>query len=226
MNFQCPYCGNHSTITDPNSYENWDKIDISKSIHWENIWFWFDCITCPNKDCNQLILNCYLTKATKNWYWVRSSKIQNRNLLPDSIAKVLPDYIPQAISEDYYEACRIKNLSPKASATLSRRCLQWMIRDFHRVSLKKTLKQEIESIKDIIETDTREAIDAVRTIWNIWAHMEKDINTIIDVDPNEAQLLIELIELLIQEWYITRHKRQENTKKIIEIAKEKNSQKQ
>jgi hypothetical protein len=31
---------------------------------------------------------------------------------------------------------------------------------------------------------------------------------IIDVDPEEAQLLIGLIEFLIEDWYITRHKRQ------------------
>jgi hypothetical protein len=32
------------------------------------------------------------------------------------------------------------------------------------------------------------------------------INLIIDVDPEEAQLLIGLIEFLIEDWYITRHK--------------------
>ena len=34
--------------------------------------------------------------------------------------------IPQ-LMDDYEEACAIVNLSPKASATLSRRCLQGMI---------------------------------------------------------------------------------------------------
>ena len=42
----------------------------------------------------------------------------------------LPDYIPEAIRKDYMEACAIIDSSPKASATLSRRCLQGMIRDF------------------------------------------------------------------------------------------------
>jgi len=44
--------------------------------------------------------------------------------------------------------------------------------------------------------------------------MEKDINTIIDVDPKEAQLLIELIETLIEEWYVARHQRQERMKAL------------
>lgn len=36
----------------------------------------------------------------------------------------------------------------------------------------------------------------VREIGNIGAHMEADINVIIDVDPDEAQILIDLVELL------------------------------
>jgi len=35
---------------------------------------------------------------------------------------------------------------------------------------------------------TWEAIDAVRKLGNIGAHMEKDINVIVDVDPEEAEL--------------------------------------
>ena len=45
-------------------------------------------------------------------------------LFPISTAKQFPDYIPQAIRSDYEEASSIVNLSPKASATLSRRYLQ------------------------------------------------------------------------------------------------------
>ncbi|WP_372445280.1 hypothetical protein [Clostridium estertheticum] len=40
---------------------------------------------------------------------------------------------------------------------------------------------------------TWEAIDAVRTIGNIGAHMEKDINQIVDVESSEAALLIETL---------------------------------
>lgn len=37
--------------------------------------------------------------------------------------------------------------------------------------------------------------------------MEKDTDVIIDIDPNEANTLIQLIELLIKEWYINREER-------------------
>ena len=50
----------------------------------------------------------------------------------------------------------------------------------------------------------------VRKIGNIGAHMEADINVIVDVDRNEAQVLIELAELLFEEWYVAAETRKEN----------------
>ena len=42
----------------------------------------------------------------------------------------------------------------------------------------------------------------IRKAGNIGAHMEKDISIIIDIDPGDARILIQLIETLIQKWYI------------------------
>jgi hypothetical protein len=52
-------------------------------------------------------------------------------------------------------------------------------------------------------------------------HMERDINQIVEVDPNEAQLLVELIETLVEEWYVTRHERTQRMKKVTAAAKSK-----
>ena len=150
--------------------------------------------------------------------------LEKWNLIPPSSAKVFPAYVPQVIRDDYVEACNIRDLSPKASATLSRRCLQGMIRDFWGVS-KARLIEEIQGIKDKVDADTWAAIDAVRSVGNIGAHMEKDINVIVDVDPEEAQILIELIELLIRDWYITRHQRQERLKAIVQVRDSKDAAK-
>lgn len=51
--------------------------------------------------------------------------------------------------------------------------------------------------------------------------MEKDINLIIEVDANEANLLIGLIESLIQDWYVARHDRQERLQSIVGVAEKK-----
>ncbi len=138
---------------------------------------------------------------------------------PQSMAKVFPDYIPQVIRDDYEEACLICNLSPNASATISRRCLQGIIRDFWEVKTDRgDLYGEIGSIKEKIDRETWDAIDAMRKIGNIGAHMEKDINVIVDVDPNEAELLIGLIELLLKETYVAREERRERLAAIKGIA--------
>jgi hypothetical protein len=61
----------------------------------------------------------------------------------------------------------------------------------------------------------------MRHIGNIGAHMEADINVIVDVDPDEAQGLIELAELLFEEWYMAREVRKQRLKKLGVIADEK-----
>jgi hypothetical protein len=98
-------------------------------------------------------------------------------LLPPSSAKPQPDCIPKPIRDDYYEACAIRDLSPKASATTIRRCLQGMIRDFCGIS-KKRLIDEINELRTYIQNgkapagvqpDTIVAIDQVRELGNIGA---------------------------------------------------------
>jgi len=153
------------------------------------------------------------------------SKVYGRWLLiPESSAKVLPDCVPEAIRDDYVEACRIVDASPKASATLARRVLQGMIRDFWKVT-KSRLKDEIDAIKDKVDPDTWDGIEAVRKVGNIGAHMEKDIDVIVDVDPGEAEKLIGLVEMLIDDWYVSREKRKQRLTELKELAQQKEDQK-
>jgi hypothetical protein len=95
-----------------------------------------------------------------------------------------------------------------------------MIRDFWGVS-KARLVDEIDALQGQLDATTWEAIDAVRKIGNIGAHMEKDINTIVDVEPEEAELLSGLIEVLIEEWYVRRHERDQHMQKVVAAAKAK-----
>ena len=218
--FTCPYCNRPTTITSPNYFENWEKIYIAKSDRGD-VGFFIQAITCPNLECKKLWLHAELCKTYQPEHygstWKKGNVIQAWQLLPESEAKVLLDYIPLPIQEDYYEACRIRDLSPKASATLARRCLQGMIRDFWGIH-KSNLKGEIEALKNKVEPDVWESIGAVRSVGNIGAHMEKDISLIIEVEPGEAQLLIGLIEQLIDDWYVTREERRKRTDKINKLA--------
>lgn len=144
----------------------------------------------------------------------------------------MPDYIPAQILQDYQEACLIKDLSPKASATLSRRCLQGMIRDFGQVKAGRLFDEIKELDENLaagtaprdVSSDSIAALNAIRRIGNIGAHMEKDVSLLIDVDPGEAEALINVIELLLEEWYIERHKRRERFASILAIDEEKTRQ--
>jgi len=104
-----------------------------------------------------------------------------------------------------------------------------MIRDFCGISKSRlvdeinTLRKQVEdgSAPRGVEPETVEAIDAIRGVGNIGAHMESDISLIVDVEPGEAQALIELIEMLFEEWYVARHVREEKLARVKTIAAEK-----
>ncbi len=142
------------------------------------------------------------------------------NVEPRSSALQFPDYVPTQICNDYQEACAIINDSPKAAATLLRRCLQGMIRDFWNVK-EDTLYKELNAIQSKVPANQWKAIDALRKIGNIGAHMEKDVSLIIDVDSDEAMRLISLIEILLKQWYVNRHEQDELYKSISDIGDEK-----
>jgi hypothetical protein len=99
-----------------------------------------------------------------------------------------------------------------------------MIRDFWGIK-KGRLIDEIEELKTKVDTTIWKAIDSVRHVGNIGAHMEKDVNLIIDVDPEEAGLLIWLIETLFEEWYIARHERETKMEALAKLADDKKASK-
>ena len=168
-----PYCNRDATIThfvNANTlvhfFENGNK---SGFLGLQTV-----VIVCPNPDCRDFEIKAALFKAinvrpnpnAQPVPTIDGAALFEWRLKPKSSSKTFPTYIPKPILDDYYEACLIVNDSPKASATLSRRCLQGMIRDFWNVT-KQRLIDEIEAIKGQIDTTTWEAIDAVRGIGNI-----------------------------------------------------------
>ena len=223
FNWTCPYCNRDSTITGNNysaSIHNFD--DNNKDGH---LGILTEAITCPNDDCKEYTITGTLKRARYNPnLQLYGPALITWKMRPQSFAIPLPDYIPEPVKNDYEEACLIRDLSPKASATLSRRCLQGIVRDYWGIR-KNRLVDEINAIKEKVDPITWKAIDSVRSIGNIGAHMEKDIDLVIDVEPEEAQLLIGLIEILIKDWYIAKHERQKHLENIIGVAEEKAEQK-
>lgn len=222
FSWSCPYCNQATTITDSNT-----QIRLHEFHHGNKdgkLALQTRVIVCPNPKCREYQIEAALFKQKS----VRNQMNQavlvldppavvNWVLKPKSNARPYPAYIPKAILDDYNEACLIVNDSPKASATLARRCLQGMIRDFWNIT-DKALALEINALQGKIDPTTWDAIDAVRSVGNIGAHMEKDISLIVDVDPDEAQQLIGLIEFLLRDWYVGRHEREEHKKRVIALG--------
>jgi hypothetical protein len=222
FSWSCPYCNRDATITDANTAtHDWRFNSLNKEGNLDLI---IRVIVCPHPKCREYTLSAHLFKVETNsdHFGNRSYKradvpFMEWTLKPKSGAKPFPAYIPKPVIDDYNEACLILNDSPKASATLSRRCLQGIIRDFWGIS-KARLIDEIAELQGKIDPTTWAAIDAVRGVGNIGAHMEKDINLIVDVDPDEAQQLIGLIEFLLRDWYVGRHEREEHMKRVIALG--------
>lgn len=223
--WRCPYCGRHATIGEADYCLDYADLDIDNADGGRRLRVLF--IVCPNPKCKRYALQVFL--HNQEWSedlrtWQEKECLRHWDLVPPSRAKAFPSYIPQTIVDDYNEACLICDLSPKASATLSRRCLQGIIRDFWKVKAGR-LADEIEQIKDKVDPLTWDAIDSVRKVGNIGAHMEKDINVIVDVEANEANLLIGLIETVLEDWYIAREKRRARLSQIKKIADSKEKEK-
>lgn len=215
--WKCPFCTHVCTITDSN-YSNHTHDFYLKNKYDKRLGLKTNVIVCPNPQCKEVVIKASLHQDDGIRYSNFNSPPEKKwNLLPQSSSKTYSTLIiPEVILNDYEEACLIKDLSPKAAATLARRCLQGMIRDFWEVK-EKNLFEEIKAIENRIEPEVWEAIDSIRSLGNIGAHMEKDINIIVDVESDEAQLLIDLLEMLFDEWYIASHERKQRLNKIKEL---------
>jgi hypothetical protein len=120
----------------------------------------------------------------------------------------VPTDVPAPIAQDYIEACSVLPVSAKASAALSRRCLQHILRSHGYKA--RDLASEIDLLLN--ETDPlkalpmrlRETIDAIRNFGNFAAHPNENKTTleIIDVEPHEAEWCLEVIEELFEHFYM------------------------
>ena len=113
--------------------------------------------------------------------------------------------MPAEFTEDYGEACLILADSAKASAALSRRCLQHILRE--KASVKHgTLFSEIQEVinSNTLPAHITDILDVPRKLGNVAAHPIKESNsgTIVDVEPWEAEWCLEVIEALYDHYFV------------------------
>ncbi len=114
-------------------------------------------------------------------------------------ARPLSVEVPKDYRNDFIEAESVLPASPKASAAISRRLLQDILRNDFGLKAAN-LAQEIDAFLKLpgIPTYITEAVDAIRNVGNFAAHPLKNQNTgqIIEVEPGEAEWLLEVLESL------------------------------
>ena len=150
--------------------------------------FGFRTTVCP--ECRKLI--CALSQADQDGVYKRQTIVY-----PKASTRPVPVDVEEKFASDFREACLVITDSEKASAALSRRCLQNLLRE--KAGTKAgNLANQIQEVLDSgkLPSHLGEAIDAVRAIGNFAAHPIKSTNTgeVIDVEPGEAEWNLETLE--------------------------------
>jgi hypothetical protein len=118
---------------------------------------------------------------------------------PRSSERPCPKEVPRDIADDFKEAVAVLATSPKASAALSRRCLQQVLVQYQSAEGRDLQKQIDDFIaKKHPPAYISDQLHAVRQIGNFGAHTQKDEATgvILPVEPGEAEWNLEVLESL------------------------------
>jgi len=218
---KCPHC---LVEINPNFVETF--INGDKDSYWSIF-----SMNCPNPNCGKKIIDLASGEPNRNHQnqVIGGLKIISGRQTVRPFASSRPPVPPQVddlFSIDYREACLILTLSPKASAALSRRCLQNVLRE--KAGVKKgDLSNEIQQIIDskTLPSHLSESIDAIRNIGNFAAHPLKSTSTgeIVDVEIGEAEWLLDVLEALFDFYFvqpaILKTKRDALNKKLADLGK-------
>jgi Domain of unknown function (DUF4145) len=170
---KCPHCL-------VSFHEEWNR----EGLKGDQDYFWSASYTlCPT--CNKLIV--YLVKSHQGL------QLGTFMVYPRGVSRTpLPADVPDQYAQDYKEACLVLSDSPKASAALSRRCLQNILRAVPKVK-PSDLSKEIDEILNSkqLPSHLADAIDAIRALGNFAAHPLKSTNTgtIVEVEEGESEWL-------------------------------------
>ena len=190
------------------------------------------CPSCKKSVLFLINATLHRNNTTYQWYISTDSKgkelVAKRELIrpKGSSRPPVPIEVPKDLANDYTEACLVLPDSLKASAALSRRALQHLLRLSANVK-HADLSNEIQQVLDSnsLPSYLAESIDSIRNIGNFAAHPLKSKSTgeIIDVEPGEAEWNLEVLEMLFDFYYVqperTKQRRNALNSKLGDIGK-------
>jgi hypothetical protein len=162
---------------------------------------YIEAATCVN--CRRLIV----TKEDGEWIGADFDVSTYQVIWPAGVkqGRTAPTEVPTDVANLFAEASVVLPLSPRASAALSRRCLQQVLTDAGGAPTGDLYKQ----IEDVVNSGSLpshliDSLHAVRAIGNIAAHTQKSTTTgaVVDVEPGEAEWNLDTLEGLFDFYYI------------------------
>ena len=193
---QCPSC--QAAFHDRD--DDWEKITKSDPERGKFNWM-CELTICPC--CRNPIV---VLSARQSYV----SAPENRTVIFPTKFKniVVASEVPESLTTDFVEASSVLEVSPKASAALSRRILQSILTEQGYQS--NNLANQIDLVLNetdpnrLLPLSIRNKIDVIRNFGNFSAHPITDLTTlqVIDVEPQEAEWCLEIVSELFDHYYV------------------------
>ena len=187
---KCPHCLD-------SFHESWEI--VNSRIDDKEYFFEIRHCICPT--CNKAVIQ--LGKRFKGY----NSVFDWNFVYPKAISRspIPPEVDDENLISDYTESCNVLADSPKSSAALSRRCLQYILREKAKVK-HQNLDLEIDEVisSNSLPSDLSENLDYIRNVGNFAAHPIKSKSTgeIMDIEPGEAEWNLDVVEDLIDFYFV------------------------
>jgi Domain of unknown function (DUF4145) len=161
---------------------------------------------CP--ECGEFIVHImrgFREPSSDNFYLLEG--LDHMLVKPQASSRPPPLEVPEPPRSDFIDAALVLHISPKASAALSRRCLQSVLRDPNAGNVRQqALANEIDEViaRGNMRSQLAGDLDAVRTIGNFAAHPTKSTVTgdIVPVEPGEAEWNLDVLDALFDVYYV------------------------
>ncbi len=201
--FHCPHCDT-SVLLEPEKQEVETKVANEATYH---VW------TCTVASCpachNPIVwLSGYNRRYTGDDTHRDYIGVHPFVAYPRDGQRPVPTEVPTNIAMDFEQASVVLDLSPKASAALSRRCLQNMLsmQGYEGKNLAKQIDAVLSEAdpRKSLPTGLLDTVDAIRNFGNFSAHPINDVTSlqVLDVEPEEAEWCLEILERLFDHYYV------------------------
>ncbi|MGR3295317.1 MAG: DUF4145 domain-containing protein [Candidatus Bathyanammoxibius sp.] len=219
---KCPHCLESFHEENPDGTSAWGEKLIGDDYKTQRSILWIKCPACEKFI---VYLQGYnYSDFTHEYLPIDGTRVQ---IFPRGTARSsLPPEVPEVYASNYRDACNVLYASAKASAALSRRCLQHLLREKAGVKHSSLANEVDEVIKSgELPSYLSKTIDALRNYGNFASHPIKNTSTgeIIDVEPGEAEWLLETLEELFDFYFVKpeklKQKREALDKKLKDAGK-------